>query len=134
MNVDQIPIIITYLLSFYSKNYQKYSALEKTVILAHSTDRSFYSMLLLVSGINSRLLSINHTLISPILFHPVLRVALLPLVSPTHHSRQTSPLKPFCKSVQPLPSFFQDCLPILLSISAFPFQHFPLFFVVGSVR
>jgi len=42
------------------------------------TDGTF---LPLVSGINSRLLSVDHALISPILFHPVLRVALLPLVS-----------------------------------------------------
>jgi len=44
------------------------------------------TMLPLVSGINSRLLSGNHALVSPILHHPVVRVAL-PLSAPsTHHS------------------------------------------------
>jgi len=41
-------------------------------------------MLPLVSGINSRLLSVNHALISPILTHPVLRVALPPSAPSTY--------------------------------------------------
>ena len=49
-------------------------------------------LILLVSGINSRLLSVNHTLISPILIHPVLWVALPPSVPPTHRSHHPSPL------------------------------------------
>ena len=38
----------------------------------------------LVSGINSRLLSVDYALISPILTHPVLRLALPPSVPSTH--------------------------------------------------
>ena len=41
-------------------------------------------MLPLDSGINSRLPSVNHALISPILHHPVLWVALPPSVPSTH--------------------------------------------------
>jgi len=43
------------------------------------------SMPPLVSGSNSRLPSVNHALISPILHHPVLSVARPPSVSSTHH-------------------------------------------------
>ena len=56
------------------------------------TDRSS-SMLPLVSGINSQLLSVNHALISPILHHPVLRVAVIPpSVSSTYHFHHPLPL------------------------------------------
>jgi len=109
------------------------------------------SILPLVSGINSRFLSVNLALISPI--HPVLRVALgtssigsidSPLI--IHH-----PLNSFIPGLKPPfsanPShriaflfFFRtdstdssDCLPTLLSSSvfSFPVLHF---LVVGSVR
>ena len=49
------------------------------------------SMLPLVSGINSRLPSVNHALISPILPHPVLWVAFPPSAPSTHHSHHPSP-------------------------------------------
>ena len=53
------------------------------------------SMLPLVSGINFRLLSVNHALNSPFLTHPVLFVALLPSVPSTHHSHYPLPLHSF---------------------------------------
>jgi len=56
-------------------------------------------MLPLVSGINFRLLSVDHELISLIPSHPVLRLALLPLVPSTYHSR----LPPFLHSFIPKP-------------------------------
>ena len=52
-------------------------------------------MLPLVCGINSRLLSVNHALISPILTCSVIPVALLPLVPSTYHSHHPSPLHSF---------------------------------------
>ena len=69
------------------------------------TDRSFQ----FVSGINSRLPSVNHALISPILPHPVVWVALAPSVPSTRHSHHPSPLHSFtpglkllfCKSFPP---------------------------------
>ena len=92
-------------------------------------------LLLSVSGINFRLLSVNHALISPILNHLVVSVALPPSVPSTdyHHPSSLycfSPgLKPFF-SANPSPVAFlffvrtdstdsHDCLPILLSISGF---------------
>ena len=48
------------------------------------------SMPPLGSGINSRLLSLNHALISPILHHPVLWVAFPPSVPSIHHSHHPS--------------------------------------------
>ena len=55
----------------------------------------------LVSGTNSRLPSINHALISPILPHPVLRVALPPSVPLTHHFHHPSPLYSFTPGLKP---------------------------------
>ena len=57
-------------------------------------------MLPLVSGINSQLPSVNHTLISPILPHPVVWVALAPSVPSTHHSHHPSPLHSFTPGCQ----------------------------------
>ena len=59
------------------------------------------SMLLLVSGINSRLPSINHALISPVPTHPVLWVALPPSVPSTHHSHHPSPHHSFIPGLKP---------------------------------
>ena len=76
-------------------------------------------MLPLDSGINSRLLPVNHALISPILHHPVLWVALPPSVPSTHHSHHPftpslfhSRLKTFlfCKSFPPKPTFSSSAL------------------------
>ena len=53
------------------------------------------ALLYLVSGINCRLLSVNHALISQILNHPILRVAFHLLVQSTHHSHHPSPLHSF---------------------------------------
>ena len=69
------------------------------------------SMLPLVSGINSRLLSVNHALTSPILTHPVLRVALPPS---TRHSHHPSPLHSFIPDLKP--SFSAN-----LSLRSLPF-------------
>ena len=92
------------------------------------------SMLPLVSGINSRLVSINNALISPILIH--LRVALLPLVSSTHHSHHPPPLHSFIPGLKPyfsanashhsLPFLLQDWLhgfPGLLRIIPAPLSY-----------
>jgi len=97
-------------------------------------------MLPVISGINSRLPSVNHALISPVLTHPVLWVALPPSVSLPHHSRHPTPhsfiplLKPSfyaTSSHRSLPFLFMtdstdfpDCLAILLSISVFYFLVF----------
>ena len=62
------------------------------------------SMLSLVSGINSWLPLVNHTLISPILTHPVLWVAFSLSVPSTHHSHRPSPLH----SSGLKPSFFAN--------------------------
>ena len=81
-------------------------------------------MLPLVSGINSRLLSVNHALIFPILTHPVLSVALPPSVPSTHHSHHQSPLHSFTPGLKP--SFSAN--PLVFSFRIFHF------IVVGSVR
>ena len=44
--------------------------------------------------------SVNHALISPILPHPVVWVALPPLVPSTHHSHHPSPLHSFTPDLQ----------------------------------
>ena len=62
------------------------------------------------TGINSRLPSVNHTLISPILPHPVVWVALPPSVPSTHHSHHPSPLHSFTPGLK-------------LSFSANPSHH-----------
>jgi len=58
-------------------------------------------MLHLVCGINSRLPSVNHALISPILPHPVVWVALPPSVPSTHHFHHLSPLHSFIPGLKP---------------------------------
>ena len=70
------------------------------------------SLLPLVSGTNSRLSSVNHALISPILRHPVLWVALPPSVTSTHHFHHPLPLhsstpdlKPFFLQIPPTAAF-----------------------------
>jgi len=80
--------------------------------------------LTVVSAINSRLLCVNHALISPVRTHPVLRVALPLSVPSTHHSHHPSPLYSSIPFLQILPTaaflfFFRtdstdslDCLPI----------------------
>ena len=68
-------------------------------------------MLPLVSGINSRLLSVNHALISPILTRPVSWVALPLSITSTHHSRHSSPPHSFIPVLKP------PCLKILASIA-----------------
>ena len=102
-------------------------------------------MLPLISGNNSRLLSINHTAVSPILTHLVLWV-----VPSTHQSHHPSLLHSFIPGLKPsfsanpshrsrLLSFFfrtdstdsPDFIPILLSISVF---YFFQFLVAGFVR
>ena len=66
------------------------------------TDHSFHYASP-VSEMNSRLLSVNHALISnsPTLIQPVLWVALLPSVSLTHHSHHPSPLHFFIPGLKP---------------------------------
>jgi len=84
-----------------------------------------------------RQVPVNHALISPILPHPVLWVALPPSVPFTHHFHHPSHLHSFTPRLKPsssanpfhcsLPFFrtdctdFPECLPILLSISVFTF-------------
>ena len=89
-------------------------------------------MLPLFSRINSRLPSINHSLISPL--HRVLWVALLPLIPWTQHSHHPSPLRSFTPVFETFLfcQFFQpqcgDAFPIervlvatyLLSVEALP--------------
>ena len=58
-------------------------------------------MLPLVSGINSRLPSVNHTLISPILHHPVVWVALPQSVPSTHHFHHPLFLHYFTPGLKP---------------------------------
>ena len=65
------------------------------------TDRSFQYILPLVSGINSRLPSVNHALISPILTHSVLP----PSVPSTHHSRHPLLLHSFIPRLSLKPFF-----------------------------
>ena len=115
------------------------------------TDRSFQYMLPLVSGINSRLLCVNHALISPIRTHLVLWVALSPSVPSTYHSHHPSPLHSFIPVLKPsilqiLPTvaflfFFTtystdslDCLPTLLSTSVFYFLVFLFSFFSSCFR
>ena len=91
--------------------------------------------------------SINHTLISPVLIHPVFWVALPPSVPSTHHSHHLSPPYSFIPGLKR--SFwlfvqifftvafifffrtdstdFPDCLPIPQSIFVFICSFFPLF-------
>jgi len=69
-------------------------------------------MLPLVSVINSRFLSVNPALISLILIHPVLRVAILPLILATHHSHHPPPLHSF---IPGLKSSLLQILPIVAS-------------------
>jgi len=101
-------------------------------------------MLPLVSGINSRLPSVNHAIISQILLHPVLWVALPPSVPSTHHFHHISPLHSFTPGLKQLPFlqilptvayliFFRtdftdspDCLPIFFNL-AYSFSCSPLF-------
>ena len=68
-----------------------------------------FSMLPLVSRINSRLPSVNHALISPVLTHPVLRVALLLSVPSTHQFHH--------------PSSFHSFIPVLKPFSTNPSDH-----------
>jgi len=93
-------------------------------------------MLPLVSGINSRLPSVNHALILPSPPNPILWVALPPSFPSTHHSHHPSPLHSFTPGLnfpflQIFPTiaylFFSwtdstdspDYLSILLNISVF---------------
>ena len=105
------------------------------------------SMLPFVSGINFRPLSVNHALTSPVLIHPVLRVALPPSVPSTHHCHHPSPLTlsfqawnfpflqiifiaAFCFSPRTDSTHFSVCLLILLSTSVFTFKFlfcYPIF-------
>ena len=114
------------------------------------TDRVPSTMLPLVSGTNSRLLSVNHALVSPMLTHRVLRVALPPSIPSTHHSYHPSPLHSFIPGLKPSfsvnPSHrtflflyrtdstdYPDCFPILLSISIFLLFSFSVFRVLDLV-
>ena len=109
-------------------------------------------MLRLVSGINSRLLSVSRTLIFPTLTHPVIRVAL-PSAPSTHHSHHPSPLHSFIPRFKPSFSANSSHCNPLLSLpgltprisrtvyryfSAYPFLVFSFsvfhFLVFGSVR
>jgi len=111
-------------------------------------------VLQLVSGIDFQLLSVNHALISRVPTHPILRVALLPLVPVTRHSRHPSPhhtfipgLKPFFSanpSHRSLPFFSSGLTPRIprgqftdtsehIRFLLFSFSVFPLS-VVGSTR
>ena len=69
----------------------------------------------LVSGTNSRLLSVNHALICPILHHPVLWVALPPSVPSTHHFHHPLPLHSFTPGLKlSFPNPSHCSLPFLL--------------------
>ena len=100
------------------------------IIRIGPTDRSFqYASL--VSGINSCHLSVNHSLISPILTHPVLWVALRPSVPSTHHSHHPLPLySPGLISRIPRTVYRYFWAYPFLVFSFFVFH----FLVVGSVR
>ena len=95
------------------------------------------STLSLVSGINfllnSRLLSVNHALNTPILT-PVLWVALLPSVPSTRHSSSIHSFIPGLKPYFPQILLSHRNLPyLLISVSYFLVFLFSIFFYFGSV-
>ena len=94
--------------SFRSLRRTKHRSIRPSVSSSLRINRSLHPACFpFVSVINSRLLSVNHALISPVRTHLVLRVALLPSVPSTHHSHHSSPPQSFIPGLIPVFPFLQ---------------------------